>query len=292
MIDQQLEVFVMVAEQQNFTRAAESLHMTQPAVSQYIRMFEESMGQRLLERTNKYVYLNKAGEIVYHHAKEIIALYDRMENLVEDLTNNPVGPLSIGASYTFGEYVLPEILTKMKRNYPEIKPIVSIGNTKEIADLVTRHQLDIGIVEGDFIRDKELTMEDVATDFMYIVASPQHPLNLHKDKIRSESLEQVDWFLREKGSGTRAAMDKVFQQLEIQPKNTLTLGSTQPIKSLVEKGMGISLMSEWAIQKELRDGDVTILPVEGLPLSRKFSTLIATPFRSKALQVFIKLLHE
>lgn len=292
MIDQQLEVFVMVAEQQNFTRAAESLHMTQPAVSQYIRMFEESMGQRLLERTNKYVYLNKAGEIVYHHAKEIIALYDRMENLVEDLTNNPVGPLSIGASYTFGEYVLPEILTKMKRNYPEIKPIVSIGNTKEIADLVTRHQLDIGIVEGDFIRDKELTMEDVATDFMYIVASPQHPLNLHKDKIGSESLEQVEWFLREKGSGTRAATDKVFQQLEIQPKSTLTLGSTQPIKSLVEKGMGISLMSEWAIQKELRDGDVTILPVEGLPLSRKFSTLIATPFRSKALQVFIKLLHE
>lgn len=292
MIDQQLEVFVMVAEKQNFTRAAEALHMTQPAVSQYIRMLEENMGQRLLERTNKYVYLNKAGEIVYHHAKEIIALYDRMENLVEDLTDNPVGPLSIGASYTFGEYVLPEILAKMKRNYPEIKPIVSIGNTKEIADLVKRHQLDIGIVEGDVIQDKELTMEDVATDFMYIVASPQHPLNLRKDKIEAKSLEQVDWFLREKGSGTRAAIDKVFQQLEIQPKSTLTLGSTQPIKSLVEKGMGISLMSEWAIQKELRDGDVTILPVEGLPLSRKFSTLIATPFRSKALQVFIKLLQE
>ncbi|MEJ8777769.1 LysR family transcriptional regulator [Pseudogracilibacillus sp. ICA-222130] len=291
-MDQQLEVFVMVAEKQNFTRAAEALHMTQPAVSQYIRMLEENMGQRLLERTNKYVYLNKAGEIVYHHAKEIIALYDRMENLVEDLTDNPVGPLSIGASYTFGEYVLPEILAKMKRNYPEIKPIVSIGNTKEIADLVKRHQLDIGIVEGDVIQDKELTMEDVATDFMYIVASPQHPLNLRKDKIEAKSLEQVDWFLREKGSGTRAAIDKVFQQLEIQPKSTLTLGSTQPIKSLVEKGMGISLMSEWAIQKELRDGDVTILPVEGLPLSRKFSTLIATPFRSKALQVFIKLLQE
>lgn len=97
-MDQQLQVFVTVAEKRNFSRAAEELHMTQPAVSQYIRIFEENMGVRLLERTNKYVRLTKAGEIVYHHAKEIVGLYTKMQNLVDDLTNKASGPLSIGTA--------------------------------------------------------------------------------------------------------------------------------------------------------------------------------------------------
>lgn len=291
-IDQQLEVFVMVAEKRNFSRAAEALHMTQPAVSQYIRTLEESMGQRLLERTNKYVRLNTAGEIVYHHAKEIIALYERMGNLVGDLTDNPVGPLSIGASFTFGEYVLPHILAKLKLHYPDISPSVRIANTKEIADLVKRHQLDIGIVEGDFIRDKDVTIEDVAADFMYIVASPRHSLSQLDEPVDRKDLEEATWILREIGSGTRAAIEKAFQQLNIRPKITLTLGSTQPIKGVIEAGMGISLMSEWAIQKELQDGHLQIIAIEGLPLSRRFSLLTASPFRTKALQVFIDLLRE
>src|SRR5699024_12664168 len=109
-MDQHLQVFITVAEKRNFSRAAEALHMTQPAVSQYIRLLEENFGVRLLERTNKYVRLNKAGEIVYHHAKEITGLYTRMHHLMDDLTHKARGPLAIGASYTFGEYVLPHII--------------------------------------------------------------------------------------------------------------------------------------------------------------------------------------
>lgn len=108
-MDQQLQVFVTVVEKQNFSRAAEELHMTQPAVSQYIRTLETNVGTRLLERSNKYVHLNKVGEIVYHHAKEILGLYTKMQRLVDDVTNVANGPISIGASYTFGEYVLPHI---------------------------------------------------------------------------------------------------------------------------------------------------------------------------------------
>ncbi|MFK4997235.1 LysR family transcriptional regulator [Bacillus sp. N9] len=121
-MDQHLRVFVIVAEKQNFSRAAEELHMTQPAVSQYIRALEDKIGTRLLERTNKYVRLNKAGEIVYHHAKEIIGLHTKMQNLVDDLVNKVSGPLSIGASYTYGEYVLPHIIANLKRlsRYPSL----------------------------------------------------------------------------------------------------------------------------------------------------------------------------
>ena len=151
-MDQHLQVFVTVAEKQNFSRAAEELHMTQPAVSQYIRVLEDNLGVRLLERTSKFVRLNKAGEIVYHHAKEINSLYTRMQHLVDDLTNHASGPLSIGASYTFGEYILPHIIAEVKAKYPKIEPEVQIGNTAKIADSVLRHQLDIGIVEGHFLK--------------------------------------------------------------------------------------------------------------------------------------------
>src|SRR5699024_11676037 len=105
-MDQHLYVFVTVVEKENFSRAAEELHMTQPVVSQYIQSFERTMGSKLLERTNKYVRLNKAGEIVYHHAKEILGLYTKMHELIDDVTNKTSGALAIGASYTFGEYIL------------------------------------------------------------------------------------------------------------------------------------------------------------------------------------------
>src|SRR5690625_4751939 len=120
-MDQHLQVFIKVVERQNFSRAAEELLMTQPAVSQYIQTFEENIGARLLERTNKYVRLTKAGEIVYSHAKKIVGLYTRMQTLVDDLIHHASGPLSIGASFTFGEYVLPHIIAKMKDLHSDIQ---------------------------------------------------------------------------------------------------------------------------------------------------------------------------
>ncbi|GGJ88922.1 LysR family transcriptional regulator [Lentibacillus kapialis] len=291
-MDQHLQVFVTVAEKQNFSRAAEELHMTQPAVSQYIRTFEENIGVRLLERTNKYVHLNKAGEIVYHHAKEIVGLYTRMQHLVDDLANKASGPLSIGASYTFGEYVLPHILAKMKESYPEIRPTVMIGNTAEVADSVMHHQLDIGIVEGHFKNEQQFQTEEFAEDSMVVVASPKHPLVNRHNEITTEDLEEQTWILREVGSGTREAAEKMFQRFGISPANIMNIGSTQPIKEAVEAGLGISLLSQWAIQKELRNGDIQMVDVKGLPFTRQFSIVTTSPFQTKALQVFIALLRH
>lgn len=290
-MDQHLQVFVTVAEKQNFSRAAESLYMTQPAVSQYIRILEENIGIRLLDRTNKYVNLNQAGEIVYHHAKEIIGLHTRMQHLVDDLTNKASGPLSIGASYTFGEYVLPHIIATMKAKYPDIQPVVHIGNTAEIAKEVLHHQLDIGIVEGHFKNEKQLKTEILAEDEMVIIASPSHPLVQEKE-LPLKKLETENWILRESGSGTREASEKLFQQHDISPANMMNFGSTQPIKVAIEAGLGISLLSKWAIQKELNNGDLQMLDVSGMPFTRQFSIVTASPFQKKSLQVFIELLRN
>jgi LysR family transcriptional regulator, transcriptional activator of the cysJI operon len=292
MLDQQLQVFIKVAEKQNFSRAAEDLHMTQPAVSQYIRTFEGNLGMKLMDRTNKYVRLNKAGEIVYHHAKEIVGLYARMEKLLQDLTNEVRGSLSIGSSYTFGEYVLPHVIAKMKRDFPEVQPSVIIENTEKVAELVRIHQIDIGIIEGNINADNQLHTEAFAEDRMVIVASPSCPLISVNGTVDLGELEKQTWLLREEGSGTREAGEKTFQSLGIRPTNLMTFTSTQSIKEAVIAGLGISLLSELAVQKELLYHEMKIIEVKGLPFTRNFSIITATPFQTKALQEFIRMVKE
>ncbi|MEC2159509.1 LysR family transcriptional regulator [Virgibacillus halodenitrificans] len=290
-MDQHLKIFLTVAEMQNFSRAAEEHHMTQPAVSQYIRTFEEMIGTRLLERNNKYVRLNKAGEIVYHHGKEILGLYTKMQNLVDDLTNKASGRLYIGASYTFGEYVLPRIISNLQDIYPDIHPEITIGNTMKISDLVATNQLDVGIVEGQFI-DKKLIAEELAEDAMVVVASVNHPLAKKKGEIVRADLQRETWVVREEGSGTREATEKVFRQFHLSPEKLMNFSSTQLIKESVEVGLGISLLSQWTIQKELKNDDLKILDVAGLPLQRKFSIVTNSRFQTKALEVFLSILRK
>jgi DNA-binding transcriptional LysR family regulator len=289
-MDQHLAVFVKVVEKENFSKAAEKLHMTQPAVSQYIRTLEESIGTRLLERSNKYVRLNQAGEIVYHHAKEILALYTKMQSLVDDLTNKASGPLAIGASYTFGEYILPHIIARMQGEYPHISPSIKIQNTKEIIELVKMHQLDIGIIEGFFTEDT-LNSEVVSEDNMFIVAPIGHHLLTEKREKRMSDLAEETWILREEGSGTREAAENLFLLSDFTPKKILEFGSTQLIKESVEAGLGISLLSHWAIKKELTNGYIGLIDVKGLPFKRNFSILTHTSYQTKALTTFIETLR-
>ena len=290
-MEQQLRVLIAVAERRNFSRAAEDLHMTQPAVSQYIKSLEETMGCKLLERNNKSVRLNKAGEIVYHHAKEILDLYTRMQHLVDDLLHTPSGQLTIGASYTYGEYVLPRVIARLRETYPLITPSITIHNSRVISSQVEDRQLEVGIVESEHVGEK-MYMEPIADDRMYVIASSRHPLT-HRERIAPEELEDQTWIVREEGSGTREAVEKLFGQMNIRPQKRMEFGSTQLIKESVESGLGISLLSFWAIRKEQKLGTLCTLNVEQTPVTRKFS-LVTQPnvFRTQALEVFLDLLRR
>lgn len=291
-MDQTLLVFVTVAERANFSRAAEDLHMTQPAVSQYIQSLERSVGTRLLDRNNKYVRLNQAGEIVYHYAKKILAHYTQMQHLVDDLMEKASGPIAIGASYTFGEYALPHVVARMCEVYPLIKPSIVIGNTKEIAEEVISGQIDVGIVEGDFHHEK-LAIEPFAEDVMEIIVGRHHRL-ANQPAVKVVDLKNETWIVREKGSGTREATEKMFEEWHLCPENLMTFGSTQIIKESAEAGLGVSLLSNGTIRKELALGTLRTLKIKGHdPITRKFSIVIrATPFQTKAQEVLISLLKS
>lgn len=290
-MDQSLLVFVTVVEKKSFTRAADTLHMTQPAVSQYIQTLERTVGTKLLDRSNKYVQLNKAGEIVYHHANEIIGLYAQMQNLVDDTMNKASGNLAIGASYTFGEYALPHIISYLQTRYPLIKPKITIANTKRISEWVASRQLDVGIVDGE-VHHNNLPMEAFADDLMYIVAAANNPC-AHQDIQNITDLKNETWIVREEASGTREVTEKMFSILNFCPKNIMEFGSTQIIKESVQAGLGITLLSHCTIQKEVSLGILKILNVAGTPYYRKFSLITpSTQFKTKATSIFIDILRD
>lgn len=289
-VDQQLLSFVTAVEQQNFTRAAEILHTTQPAVSQHILNLERSLNVRLLERTSKYVRLNRAGEIVYQHAKEILSLYERMNRLIDDLVNVAAGPLLIGASLTFGEYVLPRVIAKFRELYPDIIPTIAIDNTHHVVEQVARGQLDVGIIEGTYIGN-EVDIEPFAEDTVVVVASVQHPIAKQK-RPRADQLAAETWIVREKGSGTREITDRVFSAYNIHPANVMEFGSTQVIKESVEAGLGITILSKWVIRKELLLGTLCEIPLAPPPIRRQFSIVTRkSDFHTKACELFCEFLR-
>lgn len=283
-MDMHLAVFIEVVERRNFTRAAEALHMTQPAVSQYITALETEYGIKLLERTNKSVQVNKAGKIVYLYAKKILKQYEHLELHLSELKNKPSGELMIGASYTIGEYILPQILVQLQNTYPEILPQVVIGNTEEIGKKLLNHKIDIGLIEGAYPHDQLIT-ETFAVDELYIVAGIGGSLN--NKEITDKELRDKTWIIREVGSGTRVITENFLEKRKIKPKQILTFGSTQIIKEAVEANIGISLLSKATIQKELQLGDMQELKVESTPIRRNFSLVkMKQDFYPKVLTVF------
>ncbi|WP_277586823.1 LysR family transcriptional regulator [Psychrobacillus antarcticus] len=288
-MEQALQVFITVVEQKNFTKAAEILHMTQPAVSSYIQNLERALNIKLLERTNKFVRLNKAGEIVYQHAKDIAGLYTRMENLLDDLKHSASGTLSIGSSYTYGEYILPYKIANLLKSYPQLNPNVIIRNSNEIIELVMRNQIDVGIIEGEF-KNEKVKITPFANDQLSITTASNHYF-LSTQKISSHDLSEETWLIREEGSGTREMQEKFFNRMGCYPKKMMVLGSTQAIKESIEAGLGISFLSHSVIKNEVELGKLKLLEIDEYSIIRNFS--LVTPifqFQTKATEVFVQLL--
>lgn len=285
-MDQSLLAYVTVVEESNFTRAAEKLHISQPAISQHIHTLEQQLEVKLLDRSSRFVRLNKAGEVAYHHAKQILNLYNQMERLIQDLKGEASGPLAIGASFTFGEYVLPHVIAEFRNMYPKITPTISIGNTQTVVSLVARGELDIGIIEGKTIQENGVDVEAFAEDTVVIVASSQHPLAA-QETITAEQLAAEQWIVREPGSGTREITDVVLKKNDIQPKSLVEYNSTQIIKESVLAGLGLSILSKWVIRKELSGNTLCEIPFTDAPIERNFSVVLRkSDFQTKATLLF------
>lgn len=274
MEDHKLKVFCTVAETKSFSKASEIIHLTQPAVSLQIQALEEAFETKLFDRTSSTVALTPAGEILYNYAKQILGLYSSIEKDIGAVTGLVKGSISVGASTTIGNYLLPAVISDFKRAFPKIRIHLLVGNTKRIVEFLKAGTLSLGLVEGEVTKYKVMTEKLVADELSLIVA-PFHPWAKRKE-ISIQELKKEPFIIREEGSGTRQVIEKYLGKKGISVsdmKISAVIGSTEAIKEAVENGIGVSIVSKWAVRKEGRYGTVSMIGFKEVKMLRDFSLI-------------------
>jgi len=271
MADRRLQVFHTVARLLSFTKAAETLHMTQPAVTFQVRQLEEYFNTRLFDRTHNRISLTEAGARVFQYSDKIFELYGEMENAVREMTGEISGSLTIGASTTIAEYMLPALLGDFRAKYPDVSIHLKVSNTDGIVSMVENNTIDLGVVEAP-VSNKNLVVDECRRDNLVAIVPPGHP-KADRKRITLDELLEYPFICREEGSGTR---EVIAEYMNTSPdcnacmNVAMELGSPEAVKGAVEAGMGISVVSNATIQKELRLG--TLVAIErDPPLERPFS---------------------
>lgn len=280
MEDHKLKVFCTVAETKSFSKASEIIHLTQPAVSLLVRAIEEIYEIKLFDRASNTVTLTPAGEMLYKYAKEILNLYAAAEKNIGEITGFVKGSIRVGASSTIGNYLLPGVIADFRKTYPKIKVHLLVGNTKRVVELLNAGNIDIGLVEGDVARQK-MVVDKLVTDELALIVPPLHPL-AKKRNISIFEITKEPFIFREEGSGTRQVIEKYLGKYSITPQNmmiSMVLGSTEAIKESVENGMGIAIVSRWAVRKEIKYGTLKPLSFKEEKMLRDFSLI----FQKKAI---------
>ena len=293
MSDRRLQVFHSVAKLLSFTKAAESLHMTQPAVTFQVRQLEEQFNTRLFDRTHNRISLTEAGQVIYEHASKIFELYGQMENSVREITGEIGGTLTLGASTTIAEYMLPALLGNFRTEFPDINIQLKVSNTDGIVSMIENNEIDLGVVEAP-VHNKNLVVEMCREDQLVCVVPPGHPL-AKQEKANLEDITNYPYICREEGSGTREVINEYLEQHgvpETHLKLTMELGSPEAIKGAVEAGMGISIVSIATVAKELELKTLTVVNLEP-KLTRPFSFVYKKQkFRVQVMEELLEFARE
>ncbi len=289
MADRRLQVFHAVAKQSSFTKAAETLFMTQPAVTFQIKQLEEHFNTRLFDRGHGKISLTPAGEVVLDYAERILSLSAELDTRISELTGEVQGLLLIGASMTIAEFMLPRVLGEFKVAYPGVKARLTVANSETIEHGVAAHSLDIGLIEAPS-RLPSLSTEECCEDELQVVCSPAHVLAKLKS-VTPKQLLQYAYISREPGSGTREVTDNYFRHAGFAPEDmnaVMELGSPDAIKGVVETGLGFAVMSKMIVAKEKQLGVLVAVPLAP-KLTRTLSLVYPREkFRSRLVSRFVE----
>ncbi|NPV26668.1 MAG: LysR family transcriptional regulator [Firmicutes bacterium] len=264
-----LQTFVTVVEMASLSGAARKLHLTQPAVSKHIQALEEHYGTQLLERVGRRIKLTEAGEILFRNSLEIMAIMEQTDQAIAESSAQIRGRLALGASNIPGHYILPAIVGRFKKAYPEAQITLEIGDTSQIISQLLEGKINVGVV-GAWVKNRKLTGTKFAEDEICLIVPPDHP-RAKDGAIEIKDLLKENLIWREKGSGTRMVIEEKLNQAGLSPeklKIVLELGSTEAVISAVEAGLGAALVSRWATQKVEDLGRVVSLSVKNLDLKR------------------------
>src|ERR1700760_1594138 len=261
----QMRVFAAVAPTLSFTGAARELHLTQPAVSQQVKLLEEEVGLPLFEQIGRKVHLAPAGAELLRYTEQAMELLRQAGGALSAVRVLKGGVLKLGAVST-AKYFAPSLLSAFTPAYPEVTIKFAVGNREEIIQQLAANEIDL-VIMGRPPRELETVAEPFAKHPLVIVASPTHPLAT-KRRIRLAQLASEGFLIREEGSGTRASMERVFRDRDVSIQVSMEVSSNETIKQAVMADMGISFISSHTVGLELAAGKLVILDVVGLPLVR------------------------
>ncbi len=270
-----LKVFRVVAELLNYRRAAEELHLTQPAVTSQIRSLEEGLGIALFDRIGRETSLTPAGATLLQYVRQIEAIANEAIAALAPFGGQEGAELSIGASHTIAVYLLPKLLAQLLHEWPRLKIHVIGGSTNEILQALTAHQIAIGFIEAPPHRP-DLKVEAFGEDELVLIVRPDHRW-ASKGIVKAPELVQEPILLREVGSGMRQFVEEYLERngiLRRQLRTVVDLNSTEGIIAAVEAGLGIGFVPMLSIEKSLALGTVAALQIENGPIQRQLSIVL------------------
>lgn len=293
MFDFRLKVFHTVAMRLNFTKAAEELFITQPAVSKHIREIESHFKIKVFERNGTKIKLTNAGEILLQHTENLFGIHKNLEFEMNALTQNLSGKLRIGASTTAAQYILPQVLASFHEKFKDIKVTLTINNTEQIEQALLNKTIDIGIIEGQS-KNPILKYSQFIKDEIVLVSKMDNKF-LKKLLISPKELTNIPLLLREPGSGTLEVIAHALKPFGIkisQLNNEMQLGSTESIKLYLLNSNCFAFLSIHSILKELKNNECQIIDIEGLNIERYFY-FIQTQGQAEALpELFMKFARQ
>ena len=264
----QLRVFNEVARHLSFARAAEALHLTPPAVTMQVKELEGHVGMPLFDRAGKKITLTTPGEYMLVYARKILATVKDAEDAAARLQRAETGVLTIGFVST-AKYFMMNLIAEFRRSHPGVDVQLALGNRDQLVSMLKNSEVDIAVM-GRPPKEMQTRPEPFAAHPHVFVASPYHPL-AQRGRLQVEDLRAFDFIVREPGSGTRAAMQKFFEETYVEPRLKIQLGSNETIKQAVMAGLGLGFLSLHTIGTELADQRIAMLDVEGAPVVRAWN---------------------
>ncbi len=277
----------MVEQSGSISKAALDLHLSQPAVTKHIQSLEEYYRKSLINRSAREAVLTEEGRLLYRYALEVLRLMDEAKMALAEMSITVQGSLRIGASSIPGQYILPLVLKEFSRNYPEVDIIVEMGDTEQITRLVFENKVDLGLV-GNSVKERHLECYPCAEDELVLILPLDHPL-AQVEEIRAEDLYREKMVWREIGSGTRKTIEGWLVQTGVkleEKKGDLELGSTGAVVAAVEAGLGLSIVSIWAVVRPLVWKTLAVRRLKDLSMKRLLYVIRSTQNTRRPAQAF------
>lgn len=279
-----LRIFEAVALSRSFSQAADTLYISQPAVSKGVRELERQLGVALLDRSRRTIRMTEAGQLLHHYAQQLFAIERAAETGLAQLRELGQGRLALGASSTIGTYMLPSLLGAFRQRYPGVQLMLDIDGPERLIERLRKEPLDTVFVEGP-IDDTDLLVAPWRTDTLVVVAAAHHPL-LEWQPLGVAELLDMPFVLHERGSGTREVVEAALRERCVSLRVVLELGSTETVKQAVCAGLGLAIVSTAAIELERVAGKLVVLDVPDLVIQHTLAQVSARGPVSRTLDAF------